>query len=111
MQDLTAKEVAAEFNISVYRLRSIIEYALDLDIAVDKISSKDLVNTITYLDHEDSYYPIKKELYSILKEQYEELQHLETVAELASEYNVSGSSLQNYIHKNVGEGEPFLPAF
>lgn len=108
-----ANLVAAEFNITIYRLQSILQYALDLDIAVDQISSTELIKTIENLNGENSYYPISDNLYKVLKEQYSELKDLRTLEEISREYQVSQNSLEYFVHQKIRGGgqSPFYRPF
>ena len=98
----SANIVAAEFNVSVKKLRRILKNALELEIVSDKVSSTDLINTIEHLNNENSIYPISDAIKEVLIDQYNELQNLVSLREVAREHYVKERAIISFIKGTLG---------
>ena len=107
----TAKTVAAEFNLTVYKLKSVLQYTLDHEFDLDKVDSTELLRTIKNLTGQNSLYPISQNIYDVLCEQKKELDKLETVEMVAVNNDIKTTSLQRFVNKMVKDGKALADGF
>lgn len=102
-----ATSLAAEFSISLRKMKLVLQKTLDSGLATDSITSTDLVRLIKAFDKKDKQsIVVPKKVAEFLRDQYVEKEKLATIAEIAKEYLVSTRSLKNYIYENKwGGGE------
>lgn len=100
-----ATSLAAEFSISLRKMKLVLQKTLDSGLATDSITSTDLVRLIKAFDKKDKQsIMVPKKVAEFLRDQYAEKEKLTTIAEIAREYLVSNVSLKNYIYESKWGG-------
>lgn len=105
MQSKNLLILARELNISVIRLRSILLYMLnDLNVAADKLSTRDIYDVIKSIDRKNYYYTVPEDLCSILFEQKAESKSLIPIDQVVEENKIVPYTMREFINEQKVSG-------